>query len=117
MVNEICISTAYALGNDLTLNPPTGAVSDGYLLVMPLTMAGTCLIERMSEPIVTPGGSRMVLVNEALHENIFDERSAQLAWIVERLEYIAAKIGIRWAAQMARLLKGEKRVYYDLGRS
>lgn len=117
MVNDICVAAAYAFGNDSAVDPPKGAVSSGYLMVMPLFIAGTCLVEQLAEPIVGPDGSRMILVDEPLHLNLFDQTAIQLAWIIERLDYIAAGVGIRWAAQMSRLLKGESKTYYDLGSS
>ena len=117
MVNDICVAATYALGNDSSADPPRGAVCSGYLLINALALAGTCLLEELAEPIVTPGGSRMILVDEPLHLDVFDQTSMQLAWIIERLDYIANKVGIKWAAQMSRTLRGEKKIYYDLDRS
>ena len=59
----------------------------------------------------------MILVDQPLHEILFDQTSMQLAWIVERVDYIAEKVGIKWANAISRFLKGEKKIYYDLGRS
>lgn len=118
MVNDICISVAYALGNGPDIEPPSkGGVSSGIILSLPLVVAGTCLLEQLSQPVVSPGGSRMILVDVALHENPFDQTSIQLAWIIERLEYIGSRLGVKWAVSGAGFLKGERRIYYDLGRS
>lgn len=118
MMNDICIAAAYALGNSPDMPAPSKAsVSSGLLLVLPLTLAGTCLLEQLSNPVVSPGGNRMILVDQPLHGNLFDEASIQLSWIIERLEYISHRLGVRWGSHMARFLKGENKVYYDLGRS
>ena len=117
MTNDICIATAYAIGNDSSADPPKGAVSSGYLLITPLFLAGTYLLEQLATLTVTPGGSRMIHVNEPLHLDLFDTASTQLAWIVERLDYIAYQIGIGWAARMGSLLAGRTPLYFDLGRS
>ena len=117
MTADICIAAAYALGNDSSAEPPRGSISSGYMLIMPLCLAGTCLLEQLAEPIVSPGGSRMLLVDEPLHLDHFNQTSTQLAWIVDRVDYIADKIGIKWAHAVGKLLKGENKIYYDLGRS
>ena len=117
IVNDICCAAAYVLGNDFSTEPPRGAVSSGLLLITPLYLAGTCLLEQLAEPVVTPGGSRMILANEAMHDNLFNRTSTQLAWIIEHLDYIAGKVGVKYAASIGRLLKGESNIYYDLGRS
>jgi len=117
MTSDICIAAAYAFGSDNTIEPPKGSVSSGYLLIMPLSLAGSCLIEQIAEPTLTPGGSRMILVDRPLHTDPLNQTSTQLAWIIERVDYIAQKIGIKWACAVGRFLRGECRVYYDLGRS
>ena len=91
--------------------------SSGYLLTMPLCVAGTCLLEELAEPTFTPGGSRMILVDQPLHTDLFNQTSTQLAWVIERMDYIANKVGVNWAAAMNKFLKGQTKVYYDIGRS
>ena len=117
MASDICIAAAYAFGNDSTAEPPNGAVSMGYLLVMPLFLAGTCLLEQIREPLVSPGGTRTIQINEPVHLDLFDQSSAQLAWIIERLDYVANKVGIGWANNMSSFLAGKCNLYFDLGRS
>jgi hypothetical protein len=86
-------------------------------MVMPLCVAGTCLLEQLADPITSPGGSRMILVDQPLHTNLFNQTSTQLAWVIERLEYIANNVGVRWAASLNKFLKGQTKFYYDIGRS
>lgn len=117
MASDICIAAAYAFGNDSTADPPKGSVSSGYLLVMPLFLAGTCLLEQLREPLSSPGGTRMIQVSEPVHLDILDQSSTQLAWIIERLDYIANKVGIGWANHMSSFLTGKCKLYFDLGRS
>ena len=117
MASDICVASAYAFGNDYYAEPAKGSVSSGYLMTMALCIAGTSLLEQLAEPIVTPGGSRMILVDEPLHLDLFNQTSTQLAWVIERMDYIGDKIGIKWANAMSRFLKGESKITYDLGRS
>lgn len=117
MTNAICIAAASVFGNDSNATAESGSLSRGYVMTLPLSIAGTCLLETLAEPIVSPGGNRTILVNQPLHLDLFNPASSQLAWIVARLDYIGDKIGIRWAGAMSRLLRGESNVYYDLSRS
>ena len=117
MASDICTAAAYAFGTDSSALPPRGSVSAGYLMVMPLCVAGTVLLEQLAEPITSPGGSRIILVDQPLHLDLFNQTSTQLAWVIERLDYIANKIGVNWAVAVSRFLKGEKRIYFDIGRS
>ena len=117
MASDICIAIAYAFGNDPSAEPERGAVSAGYQSVMPLCVAGTCLLEQLADPITSPGGSRMIIVDEPLHTDLFNQTSTQLAWVIERMDYIAKKVGVKWAAAMNKFLKGETKIYYDIGRS
>ena len=59
----------------------------------------------------------MILVDEPLHTDLFNATSSQLAWVIERMDYIAKKVGVKWAAAINKLLKGETKIYYDIGRS
>lgn len=117
MASDICIACAYAFGNDASAEPSRGAMSAGYLLVMPLCVAGTCFLEQLAEPVTSPGGSRMIYIDRPFHTDLFNQTSTQLAWVIERMDYIANKIGINWAAALNKTLKGEKNVWFDLGRS
>ncbi|KAK0254432.1 hypothetical protein B0A54_13059 [Friedmanniomyces endolithicus] len=113
---DICLAAACVLGDDSIDDPPEGSIASGYQLVVPLFLAGTCLLEELAEPSVSPGGSRIIFVDESLHAAPSNEASIQLAWIIERLDYISGQ-GIRWAFSFSKLLKGQSRVYYDVGRS
>ena len=117
MASDICIACANVFGSDVSAEPPRGSVSHSCLLIMPLSVAGTCVIEHLKEPIVTPGGTRTILVDEPLHTNLFDQTSAQLAWVIDRFDYTNDKVGIKWAGAMSRFLKGESHILYDLARS
>ncbi|KAK5124600.1 hypothetical protein LTR85_001313 [Meristemomyces frigidus] len=117
MATDICVTAAYALSSDNSADPPQGSVSSGYLLITPLCLAALCLIEQLAEPTVSPGGSKIIHINEPLHLDPFNSNSTQLAWIIERVDYIADKIGIKWATAVSKFLKGESKVHYDLGRS
>jgi hypothetical protein len=136
MASDICIAVAYAFGNDSSAEPTKGSVAagkillwiilsetsanhtqQGYALIMPLVVAGTCLLEQLADPITSPGGSRMIFVDQPLHTDLFNQTSTQLAWVIEKMDYIANKVGVNWAATMSSFLKGQKRVYYDIGRS
>lgn len=117
MAADICVATAYALGNDNSAEPPRGGVSSGHILINPLALTGTCLLEQLAEPIASPGGSRIIFADAPLHTDLLNQKSVQLAWIIERVDYIAQKIGIKWADAVSSFLRGESKIYYDLGRS
>jgi hypothetical protein len=136
MASDICIAVAYAFGNDSSAEPTKGSVAagkillgiilsetsanhtqQGYALIMPLVVAGTCLLEQLADPITSPGGSRMIFADQPLHTDLFNQTSTQLAWVIEKMDYIANKVGVNWAATMSSFLKGQKKVYYDIGRS
>lgn len=117
MMTEICTAAASVLGNDSTATPTTGSLSNGYIITLPLSIAGTCLLETLAEPIVSPGGSRMIVIDKTFHLDLFNSASTQLAWIIARLDYIGQKVGIQWACAMSKLLSGGCNAYYDLSRS
>jgi hypothetical protein len=117
MTSDICVAVAYAFGTDNSVEPPKGSVSSGYLLMIPLTLAGTCLLEQLTESITAPDGGRMIIVDEPLHFDPANESSTQLAWIIERVTYLGHKIGIGWAMAAKKFLCGERKIYYHLGRS
>ncbi|TKA83385.1 hypothetical protein B0A55_01010 [Friedmanniomyces simplex] len=116
MTTDICVAAACALGNESTADSLKGSIANGYLLIFPLFLAGTYLLEQLAEPSVSPGGSRIILVDEPLHTDPFTEASVQLAGVIERIDHING-LGIQWAASVSKILRGECRVYYDLGRS
>lgn len=117
IVDEISIAAAHEFGNNDSLEPQKGSVASGLILMVALILAGTCLIERLSECTVSPGGGRLVTVDRPLHLDPFDQTSTHLGWIIGRVDYIAEKIGVRWAGTISSFLKGETGVHYDLARS
>jgi hypothetical protein len=117
MARDICIGTASAIGSDSSQPPPEGSLAIGYSTISPLALAGMCFVEHLTEPLVTPGGNRLLWLDQPLHLDSFNESSAHLAWIVNRLDYLADTVGINWAAATSRLFSGGAKVYFDLGRS
>lgn len=117
IVEEICVAAAHDLGNDQAAKPQKGSVASGLILIISLALAGTCLIEQLAESTVSPGGRRLIHVDRPLHLNPFNQSSTQLAWIIGRIDYIAEKVGVRWASTVNSFLKGESGVYYELCRS
>ena len=69
------------------------------------------------ETTLSVQGDRQIFVGEAMYDDNSDASSRQLSWVISRMDYIANKVGVKWAASVSRFLKGEFRVYYDLGRS
>lgn len=122
MVADICIATAYAFGNDAAAEPAQGAVSSGLLLLSPLGLAGTCLLEQLAEVSVSPGGSRIMMVDESIHNNptnLLEQNSpqSQLCWLIERIDYVAHKVGIGSAACFSRFFRGQGSMFFDIARS
>ncbi|KAK5170472.1 uncharacterized protein LTR77_005060 [Saxophila tyrrhenica] len=117
MMADICTAAASLLGNDVASEPARGMLANAYPLVLPLSVAGTCLLQELVQPVLTPEGSRVILLDRPLHLNLFDQRSTQLAWVIDRLDFISGKIGIKWAAAWSRWLRGEDSISYDTARS
>lgn len=117
MVADICAATAYALGNDNTVEPPRGSIASAYMIILPLYLAGTCLLEELVVAEFSPGGSRVIMVDQSLHLDPVNQYSTQLAWLIQRVDYTADKIGIGWAAPIGKFLRGQCKIFYDLGRS
>lgn len=111
------MAAAHDLGNDKSIQPQKGSVASGLMLTMSLLLAGTCLIEQLSETTVSPGGRRLIRVDQPLHLDPFNQTSTQLAWIIGRIDYIAEKVGVRWAGTVSSFLKGEAEVWFDVSRS
>lgn len=117
VVEDICVAAALEFGNDYSAEPQKGSVANGLILMIALTLAGSCLIEQLSDSTVSPGCRRLVHINQPLHLNPFNQSSTHLAWLIERVDYIAEKVGVRWAGTVSSFLKGETGVHYDLCRS
>lgn len=116
-MDDICAGAAHDLGIDSSNATQRGSVASGLILTMALTLAGTCLIEQLSDPASSPGGRRLIHIDRALHLDAFNQTSTQLAWIIGRIDYVAEKVGIRWASTVSSFLKGEADVYYEICRS
>lgn len=112
VVEEICGAVALELGD-----AGEGGGASGLLLLVALTLAGTCLIERLGEASVCPDGRRVIRVDRPLHLDPFDRASTQLAWVIGRVEHVAEVVGVRWARTVSSFLKGETGVYYEVCRS
>ncbi|CAK4032487.1 Hypothetical predicted protein [Lecanosticta acicola] len=119
MVADISIASAYAFGNDASVDPAKGAVSSGLLLLSPLGLAGTCLLEQLVEINVSPGGRRIMIVDSSITHRALESRpiGAQLEWVVERIDYLAQRVGIGSAAGFSRFLRGQGCVFFDIARS
>lgn len=117
MVNEICVATCSVFGNDNAAQPPSGSVASGQVLLNPLTVAGTCLLETLAETTISPEGNRLILLDRPYHLDPYNQTSTQLAWVVQKVDYLHEKVGIRAARSFSEWLKGEDSEYFDLGRS
>lgn len=117
MTRNVCINTASVFGNDLSASPPAGSIVTGHFAIMPLHLAASCLLERLAVTFITSGGSRMISVDRPLHLDTSNPLSMQLAWIIDRLDYLTNNIGIKWAGTKRKDLCGETEVYFDLSRS
>ncbi|KAF2171200.1 hypothetical protein M409DRAFT_63572 [Zasmidium cellare ATCC 36951] len=117
MVNEICITTCSVFGNDNAAQPPAGSVASGQVLLNPLTTAGTCLLESLAEITISPEGGRLILLDRPYHLDPYNQTSTQLAWVIQKVDYLAEKVGIRAARSFSEWLRGEDSEYFDLGRS
>lgn len=117
MADDICAATASAFGNDASAKPQAGSVASAQCLLNPLTVAGTCLLESLAEITTSPEGGRLITLDRPYHLDPFNQASTQLAWVIQQIEYIADKVGIRAGRSFSEWLKGDDSAYYDLGRS
>lgn len=117
MVHDICVATSSVFGNDTSAEPPLGSVACGHVLLHPLTVVGTCLLESLAETTSSPGGGRLISLDRPWHLDPYNQASTQLAWVIQKIDYIAEKVGIRAAKSFSDWLKGDDHAYYDVGRS
>ena len=115
ITDDICAATACSIPIEPGAEPPAGTLAAVMDLLLPLMVAGTHCIEMLSPAIVPSDGRRVVVVADPLHENPCNPLSTQLAYIVDRVDYIAGSVGFRPAIGVSKFLKGERRVCYDLG--
>ncbi|KAK3647914.1 hypothetical protein LTR22_013527 [Elasticomyces elasticus] len=111
MTDEICTAAASAFGGD-----DKNSIPRGLVFVAPLFLAATCLLEQLAEPLISPGGSRTILIERKYSHDPFSNASLQLAGIIERLDLVS-RLGVRWASSIGRVLSGQVLTIYDLGRS
>lgn len=116
-VSEICIAACSVFGNDNAAEPPQGSVAFGQVLLTPLVTAGTVLLESLAELTISPEGGRLILLDRPYHLDPYNQTSTQLAWIIQKVDYIAEKVGIRCAKSHSEWLQGGDDEYFDIGRS
>lgn len=100
MTDEVCYGAPACLGQagEAMFNSPCVLVS-AYATIWPLFFAGTSALERIWKADL----QGLDLASSAA--------SAQVTWVVGRLEYIARTIGLKWAEGIAAVLKGDFRLH------
>lgn len=104
MTDAICHSIPVALGHaPSSFNSPCIVVS-AYMSVWPLFFAGTCALEGARSP------TKWTQLQQSPDMVLYSSGSTgQAAWILGRLDYISQVIGLKWAAGIAVVLKGDLR--------
>nr|POE46250.1 uncharacterized protein CFP56_73212 [Quercus suber] len=104
MTDAICHSIPVALGHaPSSFNSPCIVVS-AYMSVWPLFFAATCALEGARSP------TKWTQLQQSPDMVPYSSGSTgQAAWILGRLDYISQVIGLKWAAGLAVVLKGDLR--------
>ncbi|KAK4923917.1 hypothetical protein LTR49_008862 [Elasticomyces elasticus] len=116
MTDKICSAAVSVFAEDDTIASARKSIPVGLAFVAPLFLAATCLLEQLAEPLVSPGGSRTILIERPMHKDPLSFASLQLAGVIERLDLID-RIGVRWSGALSKILSGQVLTIYDLGRS
>lgn len=125
--DEICAAMPFQLGHASPApNSPCILVS-AYGSIWPLFFAGksltaltlitvlipsfvgTCALER-----VGTAAWKRVLAGNPLNEEATSAKTAQAAWIINRLVYISKHLGLRWADGLAATLNGDFQKYHNI---
>ncbi|KAK5115248.1 hypothetical protein LTR62_001448 [Meristemomyces frigidus] len=110
MTDEICAGIPCQLGHRISPGQTSSsALMSAYASIWPLFFAGTCALERIGQ---TRWESFTDRPDSVTHPG--SAASAQAAWLLSRLDYIADHIGLRWASGIAAALRGDFTMHTDL---
>jgi hypothetical protein len=98
MVDEICVAVPCVISNPDPADKSCMVVR-AYSAIWPLYLAGICALERARNQAL-----RDMQGDLSSMEGI-SYASAQAAWILGRLQYIATHVGLKWASVIATFLK------------
>jgi hypothetical protein len=105
LTDDICATIPVSLGHAEPAYSSTCVLITAYNSIWPLFFAGTCILERIGRAAgkSAPGSS-----------SASSAAMAQLAWILERFDYISKELGLRWADGVAATLRGDFKIHDDI---
>ena len=98
IVDEICAAVPCVISNPDPADKSCRLVR-AYSAIWPLYLAGTCALERVRGQVFRDRKGDFSGMEGT------SAASAQAAWILGRLQYIATHVGLRWASVIATFLK------------
>ncbi|KAF2721700.1 hypothetical protein K431DRAFT_223660 [Polychaeton citri CBS 116435] len=101
LANDICAAIPASLGHATPWCKSKCTLISAYGCIWPLFFAGTVVLERIG----TLWDGDQVPTSAA---------SAQVAWILGRMDYISREVGIHWADGVSATLRGDFRIHDDL---
>lgn len=102
MTDDICATIPVALGHASPAYSSSCVLITAYASVWPLFFAGSCALERVGP------GAWSILMGEPMPLGIKpNAAAAQAMWIMNRLEYISKKVGLKWADGVLATLRGD----------
>lgn len=109
MTEDICAGIPCMLGHAKGAWNSTCVLMTAYGSIWPLFFAATCALERI-------GTSTWEKKHASLHPGAHptSAASAQCAWILGRMDFISATVGLKWASGIAAVLRGDFRLHDDL---
>jgi len=105
LTDDICATVPVSLGHAQPAFSSPCVLITAYNSIWPLFFAGTCVLERISQTAAKSGHGSSPASSAAM---------AQLAWILERFDYISKTLGMRWADGVAATLRGDFKIHDDI---
>lgn len=104
LTDEICATVPCSLGFATPARNSACVLMTAYSSIWPLFIAGTCALERLG---VRSWKEAVAGTRQS------SAATAQMAWILDRMDHISAKVGLRWAKAIAATLKGDFSLHDD----
>ena len=105
LTDDICATIPVSLGHAQPAYSSTCILITAYNSIWPLFFAGTCVLERIGQS----AGKNIHQFNSTSSAAM-----AQLAWILERFDFISKELGLRWADGVAATLRGDFKIHDDI---
>lgn len=109
LTDEICATIPVALGHSSPAFTSACILITAYASIWPLFFAGTCALERSG-----PSAWEILMGQPPRAGAAHSAAAAQATWIMNRLDYISNKVGLKWADGVASVLRGDFSIHPDV---